>query len=43
MASFMRLETRTESGTINRGKYTLPKMDELAINIFEVLIKQSEK
>ena len=30
-------------GVANRGKYTLPNIEALAMNVFDVLFKQSEK
>jgi hypothetical protein len=43
MLNFIKLEIKTDKGTINLGKYTLPNTAALAINVLEVLVKQSEK
>jgi hypothetical protein len=43
MPSFIKLETKIDNGIINRGKYTLPNTLALAINVLDVLVKQSEK
>jgi hypothetical protein len=42
-SNFIKLETKTDNGIINRGKYTLPNTPAFAINVLEVLFKQSAK
>ena len=41
--NFIKLEITIVSGMINLGKYTFPKMDALALNTPETLVKQVEK
>jgi len=41
--NFIKLDNTTDNGTIIRGKYTLPKILALAVNVSDVLVKVSEK
>ncbi len=43
MENLIIFEMITEMGSTNLGKYTLPKMLALVINVEDVLIKQAEK
>ncbi len=38
-----RFDVTVERGTISRGKYTFPKMFWFAVNVVEVLVRQSAK
>ena len=43
MPNLIILETTDDNGDTSLGKYTLPKILALAINVFEVLFKHAEK